>query len=352
MAEVHSKSEVILPLEATVSSRHELMKGCTFFLGLVGGVSAINGLLLLIGRKPEGRAVLLFSGAVWLVWFALRAVRKVRDRARITTPTGHIRLTDTEIVVPSDWEGFETMRWIDVKEVRVTRDLGGTIYYELYSNEETPGILLERSRVRNPEALDRELENRVGKLVRTFEEEHQPSASPPRAESREVPPGERFNLTLASTRWHTLRGCGGIGLVLLIVLALSLKFPEKALEWLDKGPIMTSVIAAMILAFFLAGWSPQCWIVCGFDGLHVRAPGTSFPPFIAWSDLRDFTWKSSGSRNPTRNVMVWTPQGSWKLLGVRISEEARLLDILRKRSARKPQSFLERSGALPDALML
>jgi len=46
-------SDVVLPTEAEFSSTRELRKGCTFFIALVGVLSGLNGLLLLIARKPR-----------------------------------------------------------------------------------------------------------------------------------------------------------------------------------------------------------------------------------------------------------------------------------------------------------
>jgi hypothetical protein len=164
-----SHSDVTLPLEEAFSSRRELAKGCTFFIALVGTISAINGLTMLIVGKSQGRAVLLFSGAVWLLWIGLRAAQKIRERAQIAQPAGQIRLTSSEIAVPKLSGEIETVRWMDLREVRLTCDTAGTVYYEFYAGNETPSIVLTRSRVKNPEVLDRELERRTGKVKQTFD---------------------------------------------------------------------------------------------------------------------------------------------------------------------------------------
>jgi hypothetical protein len=340
-----SHSDVTLPLEEAFSSRRELAKGCTFFIALVGTISAINGLTMLIVGKSQGRAVLLFSGAVWLLWIGLRAAQKIRERARIAQPAGQIRLTSSEIAVPKLSGEIETVRWMDLREVRLTRDTAGTVYYEFYAGNETPSIVLTRSRVKNPEALDRELERRIGKVKQTFEWERV-ALSPPVPESwSEIPPGERFDLSLPSKAGDTLRSCGGLLLALAVLVGLGFAFSGIAIRWMSSSAGIVVVIAVLLLGVFLATRSAKAWIVCAADGLHVRARGTSFPPFIPWSDLRDHTFVATGGRYPTRNLTVWTSTGSWKLENVRIKSEEKLLSILRQRSARKPNAFMERVGA-------
>ena len=337
-------SDVVLPVNPEFSSRRELLKGCTFFIALVGVLSACNGSLLLIGGKPEGRAVLLFSASLWLVWIAIRLVGKFRESARTAQPSGHIRLTSSAIAIPGLMGAIETLRWMDVKEVRLTRDITGTAYYEFYSEEENPAMFLERSRVQDPQRLEDELESRVAKFERTFEWERPASSLRTGKGAKEVPPGERFELTLPATGRHTLQGCGGMILVFIIILGFSLRFPDVAMRWMKSGAGTMIVIALFLLAIFLATRSRKSWIVCGVEGLHTRAPATSFPQFIRWSDILDYTFISTGGKNPSRIVTVWTPDGSWKLERVRIANESGLRSILGKRSARVPRSFMERSG--------
>jgi hypothetical protein len=353
-----TESDVILPVEKELSSGPELFKVLAFVVGVLAGGSAINGLLLVIGREAAGRSVLQFSGAAWLVWFGLRMAHKMRERARTARPSGHIRLTSSEIAVPSlsheikflQKDSIQTVRWMDLKKVRLTRDVVGETYYEFFSGAETPTILFERSRVKDAAALDRELEARSSKFERTFEWERPASGAPGPERSKEIPPGERFELSLPSTVWHTLRGCGGMLLALAIAFGLAWHLPGAALRWMTEpagmAVLMTGMIAVLLVVIFLATRSSPspAWIVCGADGLHIRAPGVSFPPFIGWSELRDYTYSSTGGRNPSRNVTVWTPEGSWKLKRVRIRDERKLLSILAQRSARRPQAFLERSG--------
>jgi hypothetical protein len=343
-----SRSDVTLPLEEAFSSGRELAKGCTFFIALVGTISAINGIILLIAGKAQGRPVLLFSGAVWLLWIGLRAAQKIRERARVTEPAGQIRLSSSEIAVPKLSGEVETVRWMDLREVRLTRDPAGTVYYEFYAGNEMPSIVLTRSRVKNPEALDHELEARAGKVGQTFQSDRA-ALSPPGPDSpsspSEIPPGERFDLSLPSTGVTTLRGCGGLLLALAVLVGLGFAFSGIANRWMSSGAGTVVVIAVLIAGVFLATRSAKAWIVCAADGLHVRARGTSFPRFIPWSEVRDYTFVASGGRYPTVNMTVWTSAGSWKLEAVRIKSAEKLLSILRQRSARKPNAFMERVGA-------
>lgn len=345
-----SNSDLVLPIEAEFSSGRELLKGGTFFLALVGVLSTCNGSLLLISGESQGRAVLLFSAGVWLVWVAIRLVGNFRERARTAQPSGHIGLTSSAIVVPGLAGAIETVRWMDLKEVLLTRDTAGTAYYEFYSEEERPAILLERARVKDAQKLDGELQTRASKFERTFEWERPASSFPAGKVSKEVPPGERFELLMPSTGRHTFRGCAGMILAFTIILVFSLRFPDVAMRWMKSGAGTMIVIALLFLAIFLATRSRKSWIVCGPDGLHTRAPATSFPPFIRWSDILDYTFISTGGRNPSRIVTMWTPDGSWKLERVRITGESGLRATLNKRSARKVQSFMERSGFQPHAL--
>lgn len=340
-----SHSDVTLPLEEAFSSGRELAKGLTFFIALVGTISAINGLALLISGRAQGRSVLLFSGAVWLVWIGVRAAQKIRERARIAQPAGQIRLTRSEIAIPQVSGTVETVRWMDLREVRLTRDTAGTVYYEFYAGNEMPLIVLTRSRVKNPEALDRELEGRTGKFEQTFESERAPLWPPVPWRSSDIPAGERFDLSLPSSGGTTLRGCGGLLLALAILVGLGFAFSGIAMRWMSSGAGTAAVIAVLLAGVFLATRSAKAWIVCAADGLHVRARGTSFPPLIPWSDLRDYTFAATGRRYPTWNVTVWTSAGSWKLEKVRIKSEEKLLSILRQRSARKPKAFMERVEA-------
>ena len=133
-------------------------------------------------------------------------------------------------------------------------------------------------------------------------------------------------------------------MALAIAFVLAWQFPVAAMRWITAPAGFVLMIAALLGGIFLATRSSRPWIVCGADGLHVRAPGVSIPPFIGWRELRDYTYSSTGGRQPARNVTVWTPEGSWKLEQVRIGDERRLLSILAQRSARKPRAFLERSG--------
>ena len=338
-------SDVTLPLEEAFSSGRELAKGCTFFIALVGTLSAISSLTLLISDRAQGRAVLLFSGAVWLLWIGLRAAQKIRERARMAQPAAQIRLTRSEIAVPQLSGEVETVRWMDLREVRLTRDTAGTVYYEFFAGNEMPSIVVRRSRVRNPEALDRELEGRTGKFEQTFESERAALSPPVPGSSSDIPPGEHFALSLPSTGGTTLRGCGAFLLALAVVVGLGFAFSDMAMKWMSSGAGTAAVIALLLVGVFLATRSAKAWIVCAADGLHVRARGTSFPPFILWSDLRDYTFVATGSRYPTRNLTVWTSAGSWKLENVRIQSEEKLLSILRQRSARKPNAFMERIDA-------
>lgn len=130
----------------------------------------------------------------------------------------------------------------------------------------------------------------------------------------------------------------------------SLLFPDVAMRWMRSGAGTMMVIALLFLALFLATESRKSWIVCGPDGLHTRAPATSFPPFIRWSHILDYTFISTGGKNPARNITMWTPDGSWKLESVRITSENGLRSILSKRSARKAGSFMERAGFQPHLL--
>lgn len=345
-----SHSDLVLPIEAEVSSGRELRKGGTFFIALVGLLSACNGSLLLIGGKSEGRAVLLFSASVWLVWIAIRVVGKFRERARTAKPSGHISLTSSAITTPDLSGAIETLRWMDLKEVLLTRDTAGTAYYEFYSEEERPAIFLARARVKDAQRFDAELELRAARFERTFEWERPASSSRAGKEPKEAPPGERFELSLPATGWHTLRGCAGMIFALTIILGISLRFPDLAMRWMTSGAGTMVVVALLLLAIFLATRSRKAWIVCDPEGLHTRAPSTSFPPFIRWSDILDYTFITTGAKNPSRIVTVWTPDGSWKLERVRITNESGLRSILSKRSARKPVSFLERSGFQPHTL--
>lgn len=337
--------DVTLPLEGAFSSGRELAKGLTFFIVLVGTISAINGLVLLISGRAQGRAVLLFSGAVWLLWIGLRVAEKIRERARIARPAGHIRLTRSEIAVPQLSGEVETVRWMDLREVRLTRDTAGTVYYEFYAGNEVPSIVLRRSRVKNPEALGRELEGRTGKVEQTFESERAALSPPFPGSSSDIPPGERFDLSLPSTGGTTLRGCGALLLALAVLVGLGFTFSDIAMRWMSSDVGTAAVIAVLLAGVFLGTRSAKAWIVCAADGLHVRARGTSFPPLIRWSDLRDYTFVATGGRYPTRNLTVWTSAGSWKLEKVRIKGEEKLLSILRQRSARKPNAFMERVDA-------
>ena len=81
------RSDVTLPLEEAFSSGRELAKGCTFFIALVGTLSVISSLTLLISDRAQGRAVLLFSGAVWLLWIGLRAAQRLVRRDNDTHHT-------------------------------------------------------------------------------------------------------------------------------------------------------------------------------------------------------------------------------------------------------------------------
>lgn len=350
--------DVILPVEKELSSGPELFKVLAFVVGVLAGGSAINGLLLVIAQEAAGRSVLQFSGVAWLVWFGLRVAQRLRELARTARPSGHIRLTGSEIAVPSLSDEIEflekapiqTVRWMDLTEVRLTRDVAGGMYYEFYSGEQAPTILLERSRVKDAAALDRELEARASEFERTFEWERRAPNAASQERSKGIPPGERFDLSLPSSAWHTLRGCGGMLLALVLAFVLAWNLPWAALRWMTEpagmAVLMIGMIAALLAGIFLATRSSRAWIVCGVDGLHVRAPGVSFPSFIGWSELRDYTYSSTGGRNPSRNVTVWTPEGSWKLEQVRIRDERKLLSILAQRSARKPRAFLERSGGV------
>lgn len=356
-------SQVIFAIDAPYSSKRELAKGCTFFIGLVATLSGINGLLLLLTRRPEARAVLIFSASLWLVWLASRVAHKFRERARIATPAGHIRLTATEITVPSlaaeigtqlyDLAGLsndsplsETLRWMDLSEVRMTRDTAGNVYYEFYKDEKNPAIFLDRLRVREAPSFDRELEARAGKFTRTFESDRVATApggtSGATNEDARSPDGEKFMLSLPSTGWRTLRGLGGLILAFAIVFGLALGFPDIGLKWIGSrfGPFILTGL--LLLGIFLATRSPRSWIVAGMDGLHVRVP--RFPSFIPWSDLRDYTFVSTGGKNPTTILTVWTSAGSWKLHLARPSKEKELESILRQRGTRKPQTFMERAG--------
>lgn len=345
-----SHSDLVIPIKAQFSSGRELLKGITFFIALVGVLSSCNGSLLLLGGKSEGRAVLLFSASVWLVWTVIRLVGKFRERARTALPTGHISLTTSVIAVPGLAGEIETVRWMDLKEVRLTRDTAGTAYYEFYSEGESPAILLARERVNDPQRLDAELRSRVTRFEMTFEWERPASAIQAGKLSKEAPPGQRFELSMPATGRHTLRGCAGMILAFAVVVGFSLRFPDVAMKWMKSGAGTTIVIAVFFLAIFLASRSRKSWIVCGADGLHTRAPATSFPPFIRWGDILDYTFISTGGRNPSRIVTVWTPEGSWKLERVRISNESGFRSILSKRSARKARSFMELSGFQPHLL--
>jgi hypothetical protein len=343
-------TDVILAVEAPFSSRSELFKGCTFFIALVAVISAINGLIILFSRPLQGRSVLLFSAAMWLLWIALRVVQLARERGRIAQPSGHIRLTSTEIAVPSLLGRIDSIRWSDLKKVRLTRDTGGTIYYEFYSGDETPSIMIERSRVRDPEVLDRELETRAAGIERTFEWERQAPPPPVRERFEEIYPGDRFDVSLPPTGRTTLRGCAGLLLALAMVIGLAFQFPDVTIKWMSSGPGTAMVVAILLIGIFLAARPAKARMICAVDGLRVRAPRTSFPSFIRWSELRDYTYVSTGGRNPRRNLTVWSPEGSWKLQGIRIDHEDQFLSILRQRSTRKPQTFLERSaGARVDS---
>jgi len=345
-----SHSDLVIPIKPEFNSGRELLKGLTFFIAMVGVGSTCNGSLLLLGGKPEGRAVLLFSASVWLVWTVIRMVGKLRERARTALPSGHISLTSSVIAVPGPEGKIETVRWMDLKKVRLTRDTAGTAYYEFYSEQESPTILLERSRVKDPQKLDGELQSRFTRFERTFEWESPASAIRAGKISKEAPPGQRFELAIPATGRQMYRGCAGMMLAFAVVAALSLRFPDVAMKWMNSGAGPPIVIALFFLVVFLTSRSRKSWIICGPDGLHTRAFAASFPPFIRWSDILDYTFISTGGKNPSRIVTVWTPEGSWKLERVRMINESGLRATLSERSARKSQSFMERSGFQPHLL--
>lgn len=337
-----SADEVLIPIDAPFSVNRELLKGCSFFIGLVGAASGLSGIVLTLQKKPEGPATLIFSACIWLFLFAVFVVNKRRDRARVAKPAGHIRLTPTELAVPSLSGEVETMRWMDLRQVRMTRDTAAVIFYEFYGDNEVPEIVLRRERVRDFETLEREIQSRGTTMERAFEWER--PASTPAAPSTDHPPdGEKFRVTLPSTGWHAARGCGAMILVLAIAFGLALGNPETALKWFESDFSFMILIAALILGIFLATRSARTWIIAGHDGLHLKARG--MPAFIPWSEIRDYTFTSTGGKNPRTTMTLWTPAGSWKLAGVRISNEAKLQSLIRQRSSRKPQAFEEGSFA-------
>lgn len=333
-------NEVLIPIDAPFSVNRELLKGCSFFIGLVGAASGLSGIVLVLTRKPEGPATLVFSACIWLFLFALFVVNKRRDRARVARPAGHIRLNATELAVPSLDGEVETLRWMDLREVRMTRDTGARIFYEFYTDPEAPEIVLSRERVREVETLERELELRGASLERTFEWER-PSPTPAAPSPGHPPDGEKFRVSLPTTGWHMARGCGGLLLSLAIVFGLALANQELTLKWLDTDHGFLIMTAILLLGIFLATRSGRTWIIAANDGLHVKARG--MPAFIPWSEIRDYTFTSSGGRHPRTTLILWTPSGSWKLAGVRINNEPSLQALIQDRSARKAQTFLEKS---------
>ena len=343
---MRSDSDAVVALEAPFSAGRELAKGCAFFIAMVGSVSAFVGVIAVLSHQANGRSILLFSAAIWLIWIGMRAVRVARDRARGAQPSGQIRMTSSEITIPSILGPIQSIRWVDLKEVRLTRDIEGTIYYEFYAAEDAPSMVMIRSRVREPEVLDRELAAKGANVNRTFEWER-PAAAPPVTERfDEIESGERFDVALPPTGWTTLRGCGGLLLALAVVVGLAFQFSSTAIRWMSGGAGTALVVAILLIGIFLVARPPKARIFCGMDGLRFRASRASFPAFIRWSDLRDYTYASTGGRYPSRTLTVWTPEGSWKLQSIRVKNENGLLSILRQRSARKPQARFEIS---PDA---
>lgn len=343
MPKTDTRSDVTLPVDAEFSSGRELLKGLTFFVAMVGGVSACNGTLLLVTGKSQGRAVLLFSGAVWLLWIGMRFLGKSRERARTAQSSGHLRISSSAIEIPARSGEVGIVRWMDLKEVRLTRDSGGTAYYEFWSGDDAPAIVLERARVKDPQMLDAELAARGPNFQQTFEWDRPGSPLPSIDGPKEAPSGERFELSLPARGQDTLRSCAGTILALAVILGFALAFPDLAVRFLKSRPGTMFVIAVVVLAAFVATRSRKSCIVAGMEGLHVRAPGFSIPPFIRWDQLLDYTFVSTGGRNPSRIVTVWTPEGSWKLDRVRIKDESGLRAILGKRSARKGLAWAERS---------
>jgi hypothetical protein len=331
-------TEVLIPIDAPFSVHRELLKGCSFFIGLVGVASGLSGLGLVLTRKPEGPATLIFSACVWLVLCALFAFNKRRDQARVARPAGHIRLTPTELSVPSLDGGVDTLRWMDLRQVRMTRDTDASIFYEFFSDTESPEIVLRRDRVRDVEALERELQSRGATLERTFEWER-PTSTPAIPSAGHPPEGEKFRVSLPPTGWRVARGCGGLILILAIAFGLALGNPEIALKFFEADFSIVILTAALILGIFLATRSSHVWIIAANDGLHFKLPG--MPAFLPWSEIRDYTFTSTGGRHPRTTLILWTPSGSWKLAGVRINNESKLESLIRGRSARRPQAFYE-----------
>lgn len=293
-------------------------------------------------------------GVIGLVLFfgaRIQETRRLRDSSR------HIKVTSSAITVPALAAeiGQERLRWTDLREVRLARDSGGNVYYEFYSGEKTPAMVLEWSRVLEPAQLEREIETRGVSVVRTFESK---KAAPvlPGQRRTEPPPGERFDIRLPTRLADTAAGCGGLLVALGLLFGVAWAFRDSLERWVNSGIATFAIIAVLVAGFFLAfllvARRRNGWIVSAADGLHSKLPGVEFPSFVSWSDIRDYTLTTerrttSGSitasrgGSPRHELTMWTFLGSYSVTCGAISDMTTMLTILRERSARKGGAYME-----------
>lgn len=365
-----AEERVIVPLKSRETVLGGQVRGCSVLLLVLAGLSLLFSLFVVMIQGGEAARMYLLSvsGPLLLVSLVLFFGQRLHEKRRLARSEEHVIVTSSEITVPTI-SGKERVRWIDLREVRMTRDTGGKVYYEFYSDAEAPEIVVEWSRILRPAQLEREIEAHAGPVVRAFEP-RKAAPVPPSANRTDVPQGERFNIRLPQRVSHSAAGCAGVlvALALLFAAAISvaLAFPRFAERWMDSPLVMFAFVglpaAGFFAGFFLIRRGQDGWIVCAADGLHSRLPVARFPSFIAWSEIRDFTLVTergmdSGTVTPSRSgsdryeLTIWTAAGSYSLECAAISDKTELLEILRTRSARKGGAFMEQVHRDLDLLL-
>ena len=350
---------VIVPLKAPYHPAGSQLRGCSILFLYLACLGLIFNLLIFAVEGPDQGLMYLMviTGPLLLTWLLLLSVGRIREKRRLRDVSKHIIIRSTEITVPSILEGieFQRVRWADLREVRVTRDTVGKIYYEFYRAEQSPVIVVDASRLLDPAQLEREIEARARAVVRTFESTR-PAPLPPQSQDHGIPPGKRFNVRLPARVRDTAAGCAGLGAALGLLFGLAWMFRNSLERWVNSGLVPVAAVALLLggfwLGYFLIVRMRTGWIVCADDGLHSNLTRARFPSFLPWGEIRDFTLitrrksrsgnvSRSRGGNPSQELTVWTSLGSYSLEFRAIPDGSALLSILHERSARKRGASME-----------